>query len=300
MNKIETERLGESLIICEVLVYALFPIVVNYTTKIMPPILFAGLSTIMAGVALFTYILIDKQLSKLKNIQALKYILAVTLFVIIIPSIFIFTGTSKTSGINTTILLQTEILFAFLICGIFVGEKITPQRIGGAVMVVIGAVAILYNGTFQINWGDLLIIAGTFFFPIGNIYAKKALELTTPAVILFVRSFLGGMILVFISLLSENYQVSLSGYAMDNFEFILLNGALIYGLSRLLWYEGLKRLDISKATSLAMSYPAFSLFYSYIFLKEIPTIYQWMGFIIIFFGVFILTYKRKKVILVGT
>jgi drug/metabolite transporter (DMT)-like permease len=300
MNKIETERLGESLIICEVLVYALFPIVVNYTTKIMPPILFAGLSTIMAGVALFTYILIDKQLSKLKNIQALKYILAVTLFVIIIPSIFIFTGTSKTSGINTTILLQTEILFAFFICGIFVGEKITPQRIGGAVMVVIGAVAILYNGTFQINRGDLLIIAGTFFFPIGNIYAKKALELTTPAVILFVRSFLGGMILVFISLLSENYQVSLSGYAMDNFEFILLNGALIYGLSRLLWYEGLKRLDISKATSLAMSYPAFSLFYSYIFLKEIPTIYQWMGFIIIFFGVFILTYKRKKVILVGT
>jgi len=294
MNKIESERWGELLIICEVLVYALFPIVVNYTTKLMPPILFAGLSTIMAGVALFTYILIKKQLSKLKNIQALKYILAVTLFVIIIPSILIFTGTSKTSGINTTILLQTEILFAFLICGVFVGEKITPQRIGGAITVVIGAIAILYNGTLQINWGDLLIIAGTFFFPIGNIYAKKALKLTTPAVILLVRSFLGGMILVLISLLFENYQVSFSGYVVDNFKFILLNGALIYGLSRLLWYEGLKRLDISKATSLAISYPAFSLFYSYIFLKEIPTIFQWIGFIIIFWGIFILTYKRKR------
>lgn len=294
MNKIESERWGELLIICEVLVYALFPIVVNYTTKLMPPILFAGLSTIMAGVALFTYILIKKQLSKLKNIQALKYILAVTLFVIIIPSILIFTGTSKTSGINTTILLQTEILFAFLICGVFVGEKITPQRIGGAITVVIGAIAILYNGTLQINRGDLLIIAGTFFFPIGNIYAKKALKLTTPAVILLVRSFLGGMILVLISLLFENYQVSFSGYVVDNFKFILLNGALIYGLSRLLWYEGLKRLDISKATSLAISYPAFSLFYSYIFLKEIPTIFQWIGFIIIFWGIFILTYKRKR------
>lgn len=294
MNKIESERWGELLIICEVLVYALFPIVVNYTTKLMPPILFAGLSTIMAGVALFTYILIKKQLSKLKNIQALKYILAVTLFVTIIPSILIFTGTSKTSGINTTILLQTEILFAFLICGVFVGEKITPQRIGGAITVVIGAIAILYNGTLQINRGDLLIIAGTFFFPIGNIYAKKALKLTTPAVILLVRSFLGGMILVLISLLFENYQVSFSGYVVDNFKFILLNGALIYGLSRLLWYEGLKRLDISKATSLAISYPAFSLFYSYIFLKEIPTIFQWIGFIIIFWGIFILTYKRKR------
>lgn len=298
MNKIETERLGEILIICEVFVYALFPIVVNYTTKLMPPILFAGLSAITAGGALFSYILIKKQLSKLKNIKALKYILAVTLFVIIIPSIFIFTGTSKTSGINTTTLLQTEVLFAFLICGVFVGENITPQRIGGAVMVVIGAIAILYNGTFHINWGDLSIIAGTFFFPIGNIYAKKALKLTTPAVILFVRSFLGGMVLVFISFLFENYQVSLSVYVMDNLKFILLNGALIYGLSRLFFYEGLKRLDISKATSLAMSYPAFSLFYSYIFLKEIPTIFQWIGFIIIFSGIFILTYKRKRGIFV--
>ena len=165
-------------------------------------------------------------------------------------------------------------------------------------MVVIGAVAILYNGTLHINGGDLLIIAGTFFFPIGNIYAKKALKLTTPAVILFVRSFLGGMILVFISLLFENYQASFPGYFMDNFKFILLNGALIYGLSRLFFYEGLKRLDISKATSLAMSYPAFSLFYSYIFLKEIPTSYQWIGFIIIFFGIIILTYKRKTAVFI--
>ena len=98
MNKIESERQGELLIICEVLVYAFFPIVVNYTTKLMPPILFAGLSTIIAGAALFTYILIKKQLSKIKNIQALKYIHAVTLFIIIIPSILIFTGTSKTSS----------------------------------------------------------------------------------------------------------------------------------------------------------------------------------------------------------
>lgn len=294
MNKIESERQGELLIICEVLVYAFFPIVVNYTTKLMPPILFAGVSTIMAGVALFTYILIKKQLPKLKNIQALKYILAVTLFVIIIPSILIFTGTSKTSGINTTILLQTEILFAFLICGVFVGEKITPQRIGGAIIVVIGAIAILYNGTLQINRGDLLIVAGAFFFPIGSIYGKKALKLTTPAVILLVRSFLGGMILVLISLLFENYQVSFSGYVVDNFKFILLNGAFICGLARLLWYEGLKHLDISKATSLAMSYPAFSLFYAYVFLKEIPTIFQGIGFIIIFCGIFILTYKRKR------
>ena len=269
-------------------------LLVNYITKLMPPILFAGLSTIMAGVALFTYILITKQLFKLKDIQALKYILAVTLFVIIIPSILIFTGTSKTSGINTTILLQTEILFAFLICGVFIGEKITPQRIGGAIIIVIGAIAILYNGTLQINRGDLLIIAGTFFFPIGGIYGKKALKLTTPAVILFVRSILGGTILILISLLFENYQVSFSRYVVDNFKFILLNGVFICGLSRLLWYEGLKRLDISKATSLAMSYPAFSLFYSYIFLKEIPTIFQWIGFMIIFCGIFILTYKRKR------
>ena len=63
--------------------------------------------------------------AQLKNKKALQYILAITVFIIIIPSLFIFKGGSLTSGINTSILLQSEIVFTFLIYSIIKYEKIT-------------------------------------------------------------------------------------------------------------------------------------------------------------------------------
>lgn len=245
---------------------------------------------------LFVYLVVKKQIRTLYNPKAFKYILGVTLFIVIIPSVLIYFGASHTSGVNTAILLQTEILFTFLIVGVFTRERITLKKISGALLVAFGAVIILYNGDFSVNSADLLIIAGAAFYPLGNICAKKALELATPVAILFIRAFVGGNILLLISLLFENYTLSVSHYISDNFLFLAANGVFIYCVSKLLWYEGLKRMDITKAIPLGMTYPAFSLVYAYFLLREIPTFYQLLGFIVIFSGVFFLIKKGKKTI----
>ncbi len=287
------------MVLGETLMYSLFPIIVAHTTKIMPPILFAGLSTLMASITLFFYILYKKDLKSLKDKDTIKYTLGITLFIIIIPSILIFTGSSKTSGINTTILLQSEILFTFIIFGLFTAEKITLKKLIGALIVMTGTLFIIYNGSLEINTGDLLIIAGTFFYPIGHIFAKKALKISSTSTILFIRSFLGGIVLICISLLFENQDSSLTKIAIY-WPLILFNGIFIYHLSKVLWYEGIKRLDISKAIPIGVGgYPAFSLLFAIVFLKEIPTIYQLIGLGTIVIGIFILIRKSKVVEPVG-
>lgn len=294
MRALSQERIGELMIAGETLTYSLFPVIIAHTTKIMPPILFAGTSILIAAISIFIYMFFTKQLKDLKNPQVIKYGLLISLFIIIIPSIFIFIGSSKTSGINTTILLQTEILSTLLIFGGLSLEKITIKKIFGAILVFMGASLIVFNGTFNINPGDIFIIIGAAIYPIGNIFSKKAVKIASPSVILFIRSFIGGTILIVISLLFESHT-NIFASIKTNLSMILLTGIVIYHISKIMWYEGIKRIDVTKAIPISVGGgPLLSLIFAIILLKEIPTIFQIIGFILILAGIFTVTFKNKN------
>jgi len=61
----------------------------------------------------------------------------------------------------------------------------------------------------------------------------------------------------------------------------------------LCWYEGLKDLALSKAVSIMLGYPIFSMIFAMVFLHEIPTVYQVLGMSITIGGLFILV-KRSS------
>jgi len=288
------ETQGELFVLGEAILYGFFPLVVNHAVKFVSPLLFAGLSSLVAAVALFIYLFSTKTFHHLFNKKALIYILGVTLFIIVLPSIFIFIGTSFTSGVNTTILLQAEVFFTFLFCGLFFGEKITSKKLIGALAIVIGTTIVIFNGSLVINWGDILILSGVAFYPFGNMCAKKALSMVPSTAILFIRSFLGGLILILLSFIFES-SFSVLGSTIFNFYlFILINGLAVMFLSKIFWYEGLKRIDISKAITIGMSYPAFSLIFLFLFVQEIPNLYQLIGLFVTMAGVVFITYKKKK------
>jgi len=285
------QKVGEWFILSQVALYGLFPIVINYGAKVMPPILFFAMSTLAGATILFIYMLVTGRAKDMFNKKAYKYILGVIAFIAVIPNLFIIFGTKLTSGTNTAILLQAEIIFTFLICSIFFHEKITLKRLIGAIIVILGATAVLYQGSFNINAGDLLIIAGTFFFPIGNYFAKRALQITSAASILFLRSIIGGLFLLFLSFAIEGTSGNFLSLSQKNIFPILINGILVMSLAKVLWYEGLRRIDISKAVAIGISSPAFSLLFAYIFLSEIPNAYQIFGVGAIIIGVLVVTRK---------
>ena len=74
----------------------------------------------------------------------------------------------------------------------------------------------------------------------------------------------------------ENWNLPIQQIIAENYSFILVNGLLVYGLSKVLWYEGIKRIDISKATVISVGgYPAISLILAFLFLKETLAPLQW-------------------------
>lgn len=291
MNKSKTERHGEIMILSQVALYGLFPVVINYGTRVIQPLLFLALSALASAIFFFLYLLISGRFNQIFNKKALPYIIGVVIFIVTVPNILLFLGTKLTSGTNTAILLQLEVFFAFIICSLFFNEKITRVRLLGSAIIVIGACLILYNGNFQLNIGDLLIVIGAALFPIGNIFSKKALDYIPSDVTLFLRNILGGVILLAISLIFEKSSPDIIPAFQNFWTLILLNGLLLFGLAKILWYEGLKRIDITKATAIGSAFPAFSLIFAMIFLNERPAIYQIAGFLAIFIGVLLIIRK---------
>lgn len=286
----QSEKIGSIFIFLQAILWGMFPIIVSNGAKQIPPFTYATLSTFTASFAALIYLFAQQKQSELKKKEAYTSLLLLTLFIVVIPYSLYFLGAKTTTALNASFLLLSEMLFT-LIFTHFIGEKTTILKLLGSLGVMMGAGFILYNGKLEWNLGDVLIILSTATYPLGNFYAKKAIHLVSSATILFTRFLLGGFFLLALSLVFE--KQNLIAVYREHYKIILLNGILLLTISKVLWYEGLRRLDISKAISLSISFPFFTLLALLIFYKQSISFYQWIGICIMMVGVYF-SLKRKS------
>ena len=219
-------------------------------------------------------------------------VIGVTLCNSVFSLLFIFLGTRYTSGINTALLMQSEMLFSFLIFTLVYGQKASKQQFFGAFVVLLGTVCVLYNGSSTFNRGDLLIIAGTLFYPFGNQFAKHALLHLPSGFILMIRHLVGGMVFIVLSMLFEHPTFAVLHLVLEYWWLVVLYGVVVLVGSKLCWYEGLKVLPLTKAIPIILSYPVFSMFFASVFLGETVTPYQLAGFFVTLAGLSVLVSRK--------
>jgi drug/metabolite transporter (DMT)-like permease len=278
------ETKGVILAIVSAALWGMFPVVVNRASRHIPPLTFAAISTLLAAAGSLIYTALKGDLRELKKREAYSSLLMVTLCIVVVPYILLFVGSSKTSGINTSLLLLSEIIFTLVFTPL-IGEKTTVEKLTGAFGVLVGALLILYNGRFRLNGGDMMVIASTVTYPIGNFYAKQALARVSPSTILLVRFSLGGMFMLLLAMLMESGPHTVHTVFIG-WPVLLLTGLVLLGVGKIVWYEALGRLDISKAISLSMTFPLFSLMILIGVFKESVSPYQWVGIAVMMVGVF--------------
>ena len=286
------ENKGVILALISAALWGIFPVMVNRGSHHIPPLTFAAIATLLAAAGSFIYTALKCRLSELRKKEAYASLLMITLCIVIIPYTLFFIGSSKTSGINTSLLLLSEIIFTLMFTP-FIGEKTTFEKLLGASGVFVGALLILYNGKFGVNNGDILIIASTTTYPIGNYYAKKALRQVSSSTVLFVRFLLGGLFMLLLAMIVEP-QSSLSNIMRIEWPTLLFTGLVLLGVGKIIWYEALGRLDISKAIALGMTFPVFSLIILVGICGEEISRHQWIGIAIMMAGVFF-TIRRASV-----
>jgi drug/metabolite transporter (DMT)-like permease len=277
------EFTGTTLILIVAAFWGMFPILVNKGSQHFQPLFFGASSIIVGGITALVLSLLKKDIKNIFNRKAFPWAMGVALFTSTLSYGMMFVGSKLTSGINTSALMLSEIIFTILITPLF-GEKTTLNKVLGGVLVLIGALIILFKGG-ELNLGDFLVIICTVFLPFGNHFGKKALENISPENLLALRYLFSGIFLLLMSFAFEDSSKMLPSL-LNFWPYVAVNGILFLGLVNSLWYKGLKKLPISKAVFLLMTYPIFSLIFLVVFYKEIPNLFQVIGVLIIVSGAY--------------
>lgn len=278
--KTKSETIGYLFAVANMVTYGLLPVVAHYFVSSINPLLFGGITALIGSLPLLGYIHnknYDKELFSHKNINLL---LAIGILEILGTFTF-YVGTKYTSGINTGLLLQLEPFYGIILAILFLGEVVSLNHILATLIMVIGAIIVVFKGFANINIGDILIFVTPVWYQISNTISKPLLKrVSDPMILPTAKLIITGIFLTII--IPVVYPSSLQGlFTLRNIFWLIIYGIIFRTLDQVTWYQAIKRIPLSKASSIIPLSVAISFFGSVIFLHETPVFRQYLGLILI-------------------
>lgn len=282
----ETQK-GNAYIIAEGLVWSLFPIVTILGLKGIPSIVGLFWATLFSTIFFLALLLIKKQGKELRNLQAWKYSIGTAVFIGVIFYGLFFYGLTKTVSANGAIVALFEVATSYIFFQVIRKELISKKHIWGIIFATCGALLIFIPKFGHFYIGDIFILLATLFPPIGNWYQQKARNIASGETILFMRHIIT---LPFLLILALIVGTSPFSQPLGNaFWWLFLNGIFIFGLSKILWVEGIHRMTVTKALAIHSTYPFFTIIFAWILIGDIITPAQFISLPLLIIGVFLLT-----------
>lgn len=286
------ERKGEVSIFLHAILWGLFPIITILSFSKLPPLVSLGASTLLAALFFAVILSIKGKWHEIRNKEALKNIFWTAFFIGILFYVLSYFGLRYTSAGNASIIALTETFFSYLLFHVWRKNYIPVQHIIGSVLMVIGAFIVLYPNASHFQLGDILILGAAFIAPFGNFFQQKARKIVSSESIMFVRSSISAIVIFLLAYISK---ASFSSFDFKNsFIFILINGVFMFGFSKILWIEGIHRISVTKSNALSGLSPLITLLFAWIFLRNLPTVWQLFSFIPMFLGLMLLSIRRKS------
>mgnify|MGYP001568733119 CR=1 FL=1 len=273
------------------IIWSLFPIMAVFSYRSLPFVISLLLSTILAGISLFAILLYRRKLYELKNLLLWKYAFYIVIFNGILYYVLYFFGLTKTTPGNASIISLFEVYTAYVLFHVIRKEHFSFESKIGSVLMVFGAVIVLIPNFSAVNLGDIFILIATFCAPMGNLFQQKARMIASTESSLFLRSLIAIPFLFFIAFaFGQHLEI---GQVKNSLWFLLINGILVLGISKIFWVEGIIRIPVTKANALSSIAPLFTLFIAWLILHQAPTVWQIASFIPFFFGILFLTDNLK-------
>ena len=292
MNLSETRK-GELAILAEALLWSIFPIITILSYASLNPITSLAWSTLLASVFFALVMLVKGKAREVFNPKIWPMILLPVFFVGWMYYGLYFLGLKFTTAGNASIIALMELFFSYLFFNIWKKQDFSKAHTFGAVLMLLGAIIVLFpKQGLALHGGDFLVLLATAFAPVGNFYQQKLRKIISSESILFLRSLLT---FPFAFLLGLFLKAQIGPNVIEKyFWLLLLNGFIALGLSKLWWLEGIHRISVTKANALSVVAPLFTLFFAFLILHQVPTIWQLSSFIPMAAGLILLTYQKSS------
>lgn len=287
--KFSKEKKGRLALLTEVLLWGSFPIFIQASSGVLPPLFFGAGASFFATLFFLVFVFFRKQSfaplfsrAVFPSAFGAAFLISVVLFGIL------FWAGQKTSSGNIAILMTSEVFWTFFVFSFLGWEKITRTHFLGAFLVCVGALLVLaqnFSGYFV--FADIVIFFTMLIAPFGNFLQKKVFSESSLECYGAFRSFLATIFLFFASFFLEGSPFS---HSIDPFGFFLMAGVgiLAFGMAKWLWFIALQNLPVSISIALANTSPPITLFLSIVFFHQFPNFFQILALPSIFLGVLLL------------
>lgn len=257
---------------------AFWPVLSILGGRFMNPFVFTAICTLCASVVFLGLMVVRRKLHELLIRDAWFPLFMTSLILVAILHPMIGLSMTYTTAGNAAIVMLIEVLYSFLFFGLILGqERYTPAALFGAACMVLGAVMLLFRGSFDPQLGDLMLLGVMALAPVGNWFQQKTRALISTETLLFVRSVIGASLALLISFFfvaPPSVHVLLSAWP-----FICANTLLVFVLARISWVESIARITVPHALTIRTLTPAFVIVIAFFILGEVPTWWQVAGFL---------------------
>jgi drug/metabolite transporter (DMT)-like permease len=203
-----------------------------------------------------------------------------------------YLGLRHTTALNAGIVGASSPIFVALGAALVLGDRLSPRHwlgIGLSVVAVLvtvarGSPAVLLH--FEVNRGDLLILASQSAWVLYALYSRAAASTLPPVWIMAGANVVGGVVLVPLALLVERPWESWQAWVGW---LVVLYGAVPITLGHLWFYQVIRTLGAGRTVTFLNLMPFVVLVLSWALLGEILHAYHVVGAVLVVAGVYLTT-----------
>jgi len=288
------QKQGVFLVILTALISGFSIFINKWSVSKIEPYTFTFLKNTIVALFLLSLVFFTKELKIIKKITKKQWFQLIMIGLIggSIPFLLFFKGLSLTSASMGSFIHKTLFIYASIFAVIFLKEKIPKRLCFIAVFLLIGNFLLLKLTAFTFGKGEFFILIATLLWGIENILSKYALKELSGNIVAFGRMLFGSFfILLFIAFTNK-----LSLLAELNFNDVVWTvfTSLLLLLFVTTYYNGLKAIKVSVATSILLLGSPITTLLSFAFTNGTIDVIQWVGILlniigiiaVIFFGEF--------------
>ncbi|MFH1376228.1 MAG: DMT family transporter [Candidatus Woesearchaeota archaeon] len=246
---------------------------------------FTFLKGVIVSVFLLSILLAAREFKTIKTITKKQWVLLVLIGLIggSIPFLLFFKGLALTSAASAAFMHKTLFIYASLFAVVFLKEKINKKIFLAAILLLVGNLLLLQLSSFTFGVGELLVLSAAILWAGENVLSKHTLKKLSGNIVAFGRMFFGSLfILTFLIMTNKAAlipQIPLQGFLWTIITSIVL---LLFVTT---YYNGLKHIKVSVATSILLLGSPITMLLSSLFLSATLAITQLIGISLIALGI---------------
>jgi drug/metabolite transporter (DMT)-like permease len=263
-------------------------IALKIIVDVFPPVTITSLRVFTAAVSVFIILFLMRKV-RVPTKKEFFYVLVAAFFNVVLHHYFLSIGLSKTSATNGGLILGLGPLLTTIAAFFLLGNRVSFLQFLGIILGLVGVsfiVVVGNGGLSDISTGDVYVFLSILSQAISFVMIKKISKTLDPRLMTGYMLLIGSIILFFISLFREQNGINELSNGSIGVWLVFFASALIgTAFGHMMYNHSIGKVGVSEAAIFINLNPLFALISAVIFLGEVISYSQIIGFLFILSGV---------------